>query len=97
MTILKSTKVYEESQSYIGINVPVDADSGSHAEAIAELDVFRKNYYGSEYSDVEIETQNNDDGSTDYRFKIVYTRSGTDLHPGIYPDAVYATDLIQRS
>jgi hypothetical protein len=92
---IKSKKVYTETYSYTSIPLSEHYSNEEYNDAYAELNVFRKNYYGESLIDAPgIELFITEHGSSTLRFATMYELSGKGFNSLMYPDAVDARDLM---
>lgn len=92
---IKSHRVYDEFHNYVGIRLPKQCTVEQYDDAYAELNVFRKEYYGKYLNGASnIEVYVTKTGGTTLRFATSYGSAGKGLNPAMYPDAVDARDLM---
>lgn len=92
---IKSNKVYNETYHYTSIRLTKNYSDQEFDDAYAELNVFRKEYYGEDLNGAtEIGVFVTEDGIATLRFATMYEMSGKGLNPLMYPDAVDARDLM---
>lgn len=85
---IRSKIVQLEMFSYYSVRLEAGYSPEDYARAVAELEVFRKEYYGiEEASAYPIEFGSSDTGDF-LRFAIVNEVTGTDWNSTIFPEAV---------
>lgn len=96
MANLTSEHVKREIYEYYSVTISDTASDEHRAQLLAELDVFRENYYGDEISDHPIMIINNFDGTKTHRFATAYSLTGNGLNPGVYDDIIDVAEIVQR-
>ena len=92
---IRSDRVYDEFHNYIGIRLPKQCTVEQYDDAYAELNVFRKEWYGDYLNGASaIEVYVTKTGGTTLRFSTMSGSNGKGLNPLTYPDAVDARDLM---
>lgn len=90
--MLKSKRVFKQVVEYVAIRIPTDSDESEVRDAVDELEMFRKEYYGDDVDAPEIVSEKLAGGITEYSFPAGSSTSGTDYNEQIWPEAVYASN-----
>lgn len=91
--VIRSSRVREDVERYYSIRLPKNYTQADYDAAYAELNVFRKDYYGDENLP-EMEVIVNGMGLQVLRFPVSMSFSGMRWNPETYPNAVDVETLL---